>query len=251
MTGLPAPAIEISAGREVTCAITNANDLYCWGLNSVGQMGDTTTVDRWTATYAGSYVAHVYVGSLHVCAMQTHGELLCWGGNSRGQVGDGTFVDKHSSTRPTSPAFAQQLAVGLETTFVRPAADELDCWGSGDGLIYGPSSTDHNQAMAIPSLSGIADVALGNYHQCVVIAGGGMKCWGSNAFGQLGDGTKTDNAIPVFVSGITGRPDQISMGGNYSCARLGAFVRCWGFNDSGQLGDGTNTSRTVPTAVSW
>ena len=88
-----------------------------------------------------------------------------------------------------------------------------------------------------------ASIALGGDYSCALLADGTMKCWGSNDYGQLGDGTTTNSTIPVEVSGIT-TATSIAMGRVHSCALLtDGTVKCWGLNDYGQLGDGTTNCR--------
>jgi alpha-tubulin suppressor-like RCC1 family protein len=79
---------------------------------------------------------------------------------------------------------------------------------------------------------------------------GGVKCWGYNGYGELGDGTKTDSHVPVDVGGLTG-VSAIATGSfsHHVCALASGHVKCWGENGSGQLGDGTWTRRLAPVQV--
>jgi hypothetical protein len=77
-----------------------------------------------------------------------------------------------------------------------------------------------------------------------------VKCWGNNAFGELGDGTTTDSAVPVGVVGLGSGVLSASAGGFHSCAVTAAgALTCWGHNPNGELGDGTTTDCAAPVDV--
>jgi alpha-tubulin suppressor-like RCC1 family protein len=78
---------------------------------------------------------------------------------------------------------------------------------------------------------------------------GAVRCWGSNANGQIGDGTTRPALRPVNVSGLDA-PSATTAGFLHSCALVGGgAVRCWGQNVHGQLGNGSLTNVSVPVAV--
>lgn len=85
-------------------------------------------------------------------------------------------------------------------------------------------------------------------HTCAIFAGT-LKCWGANTFGQLGNGTTTDSAEPVGVSG-SDKYRMVSVGSNFTCAiTTTGILKCWGLNTAGKLGDGTSTNRLTPATV--
>jgi alpha-tubulin suppressor-like RCC1 family protein len=91
-------------------------------------------------------------------------------------------------------------------------------------------------------------IAAGIAHTCAITPEGGVKCWGNNKFGQLGDGTNTGSNVPVNVVGLQGGTTIVA-GGNHTCVLSGGDVWCWGQNNKGQLGDGTTTDRNIPVKV--
>jgi alpha-tubulin suppressor-like RCC1 family protein len=93
-------------------------------------------------------------------------------------------------------------------------------------------------------------VSAGNGHTCGVTTGGVAYCWGSNAFGKLGDGADSRSTTPVAVAGGLSFA-SVSAGGNHTCGvTTGGDAYCWGWNNTGQLGNGTTTNSSVPVGVS-
>ncbi len=108
-------------------------------------------------------------------------------------------------------------------------------------------------SMWIP-LSTSQQIAGGYYHTCAVDAVyGSVYCWGSNQYGQIGDGntTTTNRLTPTLVSGMSSGVSQIALGDSHSCALMSSSgsMYCWGYNGNGQLGDGTNVYRFAPVMV--
>jgi alpha-tubulin suppressor-like RCC1 family protein len=80
-------------------------------------------------------------------------------------------------------------------------------------------------------------MAVGGNHACGLTAAGGLRCWGSNQSGQLGDGTSVDSSVPVTVSGLGSGVAAVAAGYYFTCAvTTGGAAKCWGSNNTGQLG---------------
>src|SRR5262249_54043452 len=98
-------------------------------------------------------------------------------------------------------------------------------------------------------------VAVGNDHACVRVAGGAVECWGAGAVAAFEPGNPP-RAAPVGahvdarrVVGLRGAV-EIAVGAAHGCARLGdGSVVCGGAGESGQLGDGGSADRRVPVRV--
>ncbi len=118
----------------------------------------------------------------------------------------------------------------------------VKCWGSNDqGQLGDNSIAQRLTPVDVVGLAGgVAAVATGASHSCALTTAGGVKCWGDNTYGQLGDNTQTQRLTPVNVSGLASGVKAIAAGDNHTCALTNAGgVKCWGQNSTGQIGDGT------------
>ena len=256
VSGLTSGIAAVSAGAGHTCALTTGGGLKCWGDNSKGQLGDGTATDRSTPVDVGglgSGVAAISAGAGHTCALTTGGGLKCWGDNSKGQLGDGTTTDRSTPVDVSGlTSGTATVSAGAGHTCALTTGDGLKCWGNnsdgqlGDGT-GGPDTSSAAPVDVTGLASGVAAVSAGGLHTCALTTGGGLKCWGDNSNGQLGDGTNEVwrnirdlpdyNATPVDVVGglATRGVATVSAGISHTCAVTAAGVlKCWG-------SDGTET----------
>ena len=255
VSGLSTGATSVSAGQTQTCARTSTGGLKCWGYNSQGEVGDGTRNSRYTPVdvVGASNVVMVQSGASHVCALTASGEVTCWGSGYMGMLGDGTSQPR---TVPISVAGLPASGVtaintGSITTCALVPGGVAKCWGDNtNGQLGNGSGKLSAQAADVTGLgSGVADVAVGFVHACAVTASGGVKCWGENQEGELGNGSTTASPTPVDVVGLTAGAKAVAVG-FYSCAlTTGGGVKCWGGNAFGQLGNGTNSSASTPVDV--
>jgi alpha-tubulin suppressor-like RCC1 family protein len=142
------------------------------------------------------------------------------------------------------------LGIGFGCTI---KAGNVFCWGENHGgqLDDGAGVNRSGATLALGLSGNSVAVTAGLYHACALSAAGGVKCWGDNANGQLGDGTNNQNAPPVTPVGLDNGVQAISAGGYHTCALTNAgAVLCWGYNGEGELGDGTTNDHPNPTQVS-
>ena len=189
------------------------------------------------------------------CGVTTTGEAKCWGNGDWGQLGNSSTERRLTPTTVTDlGSGAASIAVGHHHTCAVTNRGGVVCWGLNDyGQIgFGTTSVRPYVPVAVTGLSsGVVQVDAGYQHTCALTAAGGVKCWGYNGYGQLGDGTNENRTTPVDVVGLTSGVVQIDLGYEYSCALLeNGTVRCWGRNDWRNLGDGTTTVRYTPRTVS-
>ena len=126
------------------------------------------------------------------------------------------------------------------------------CWGEGQrGALGNGGDADHAAPRPVAA-EGIqfASVDAGSGHSCALQTDGSASCWGSNLYGQLGDGTKEDRWLPERVSGSQEFVSVSARGRDHSCGlTTDGSLYCWGWNYYGQIGDGTTTDRLSPTPI--
>jgi len=251
--GLPTDVAAIAAGQSHSCALSKDGAVLCWGGNKYGQLGDGTTVNKRTPTTVqglSSGVVAISVNYEHSCALADSGLVLCWGGNGSGQLGNGTTKDALTPSAVDGlPPTITAIATGNSYTCALDDNGGAYCWGyNGWGQLGDGTKTRRLRPVAVQGLqSEITAIAAGHIHTCARTVAGGVRCWGGNGGGRLGDGTRINRLLPVDVVGLS---DAVSLSliKDTTCViRRNGALACWGRNDASQIGDGSEIDRDTPT----
>ncbi len=258
VSGLSSGVTQVTMGESHTCAL--AGQVLCWGDPTNGVVGNgqfkssppapvpTPVFGLGPSPAGAATVLQVAAGFHHSCVVLTTSQVMCWGDGAFGALGDGSTEDRAIPALTIGLATtggAQAISVDDYTGCVVSASLVLSCWGIETG--NGDTAMHTNP---VPNLQGqVAQVSTWG-GGCSVTPSAKVRCWGENAFGELGNGTHgAATGTPSAVPGLTG-VQQISYGDTHVCVVLkGGGVDCWGANSHGQLGDGSTTERDSPTPV--
>jgi alpha-tubulin suppressor-like RCC1 family protein len=151
-------------------------------------------------------------------------------------------------------SMATAIAVGGRHACALMNDGTVRCWGDNRfGQLGDGTTVPRNVPVKVQGLTApVQAIAAGDAHTCALDATGSVLCWGSNASGQLGDGsidgsTEGQRVLPAPVM-LADTAVSIGAGGATTCAATtSGAAYCWGANVSGQLGDGSNTDRSAPS----
>jgi len=254
--GVSARHVTLAAGAMHACALRTGGVVECWGQSNYGQVGNGMNANAvpipTRITGIGPAVS-VVAAAWSTCALLADATVWCWG-----------EINANSAT-PQLVAGAQgaiSIAAGGGTACALLSSGSVRCWGANEyGQLGNGTSGAQNVStpVQVSGLDDATDVYVGLWMSCAVRANGTAECWGFNDDGELGNGSMTDSATPVSVSGLSNiialAPGAMNNGPDYGygCALLaGGAVQCWGGNTACELGTGapSSTPSLTPVAVS-
>jgi len=246
------------------CAIATNGNMYCWGDNSAGQLGDGTTVNKTSATLVtmprdpstGNVIPFttLSVGTSTVCALDNGGQAYCWGWNDVGMVGDNSGINRSTPVKVEMPGVSfVSLSDSAHKHFCALDRNgKAYCWGLNDlGQLGDGTTTDRLKPVPVTMPTGVAfsQITVGVSHTCAMTTGTTNKrfyCWGGNWAGQLGDGNTADQLLPELITNPAPNLLGIYSGSIHVCANFQSGAYCWGNNVYGQLGNGVQGDGTDP-----
>lgn len=268
--------ISIVARENFSLALKNDGTVWSWGFNGDGEMGDSTTTDKWAPVQVHgpanvgflSNIKAISGGYAHVLALKNDSTVWAWGDNTNGELGDNTTVNELTPVQVIGPGGVGVLnhivaiAAGQQFSLALKNDGTVWAWGNNaDGAIGDNTSIERHTPvqvlgpLGVGFLTGITALAAGGGHAVALKNDSTVWSWGFNINGELGNNTAFSDSVPAEVLGpggvghLTGIM-KISTGDYFSAGIKGDnTVWIWGFNAYGQLGQNDTVQRNVPVEV--
>jgi len=200
-----AGAVAIATGAYHTCALLQDGTLRCWGRNDQSQLGDGTRTSAASPVRVNGITDAVAVsgGGVHTCAVLRDGTARCWGENEFGQLGDGTTNTASTPVQVVGLTTAAGVSAGWRHACASLADGTVRCWGQNEfGQLGDGTVTNSSTPVAARGIASATAVTAGWWHHsCARLADGTVQCWGTNEWGQFGNGTTTGSTSPVAMNG--------------------------------------------------
>ncbi len=243
-------------------AVRSNGEVWGWGNNALGQLGDGTTTTRalpvaMTRIPTGvvGNALSVATGVLHSLVLLNDGTVLATGRNLRGALGDMTNTDRTRADVVPGLSNVQAIAAGGEFSMALLNDGSVWTWGANERGQLGIGSNDFqsNQPNRVAGLPRIVAIAAGEGFALALDANGDVWAWGEDESNELGDGLAQPPAFrtaPGKVDLGTAKAAAIAAGVQHGLAVLtDGSVRAWGANVAGEVGVGDQNKRASPVAV--
>jgi alpha-tubulin suppressor-like RCC1 family protein len=262
VTGISGKVVQIATSNSDGYALTSNGAVWAWGVGSYGELGDGKTPAYVTTAVQVDFARGIKISSLAnpmpfdgALAIDTRGDVWGWGLNGDGDLCLSGLIE----TRPRQIALTDvTLATGARTHSLFDSSGRVYACGDGEGGVLGDGSTASSAkpvaVVGLPTAAHVTALTSSWEGSGALLANGTYYDWGYNAAGQLGNGSRANNDVPVEVN----LPDpvrQVFQGG--SGAKNGQTIAilsdgsvwAWGDNRQGQLGNGSRSSSDVPLRV--
>ncbi|GAA0959247.1 hypothetical protein GCM10009558_077800 [Virgisporangium aurantiacum] len=250
--GLTGGIRQIAGGHEHTLAVGPNGEVWAWGSNDRGQLGDGTRNNHPLPTRVPGIDNAVAVagGGMFSLAVLADGTVKAWGDNAFGQLGILAGPDVLSPV--TVPGVGSVLAVAAGNAHSLALRADGTVWGWGfnrSGALGDGTLIDRRTPAPVHDLTGVRQIVSGSGHAMALRADGTVYAWGAGAEGELGNGqTPLKQLLPVAAN--VAQVVHISAGRQHSLAVCAdGSVWAWGSNADHQVIDGGLVKQPVPVRV--
>jgi len=211
--------IQIFSGSSAkhTCVIKSSGNVWCWGWNKYGQLGDGSPLDAGVPPVQVSGIANaeqVSTGAQHTCILLAGGTVKCMGAGSMGRLADGN-AGFHNEATPIDTQFSNVIEIkcGAYSTCALLGDGTVKCAGRNNyGQLGDGTTTDNGVPQTAIGISSALQLSSGTYFSCVAMSGS-FSCWGQNDYYMLGDGTQTSQSTPISpVTMVIASPSNLEYG---------------------------------------
>ena len=247
--------ISVAAGGCHTLALDSKGQLWGFGINSNGQVGNGSTSTVGAPVKVLDDVSTMTAGYLHSVAVKTDGTMWTWGANGAGQLGLGDTNDRSTPTQVSALRDVRSLGAGLTASYAIRRDGTAWAWGDNTAGELGIGSTTRKTSPTrIPALgegtsAGAPRQIIGSaYGAAALMSNGQVRAWGANSSGQLG-ASGSASTTPKVVPGLS---RQVALAGGWATwasADAAGTIRVWGATANNQLANGSAPATSAPTVA--
>jgi len=255
VTNLDNEGVSIAAGFDHSIVQRIDNEIWAWGDNNNGQLGDSSKTRELLPFKLDNSMEITLISAsrYHSLALSSDGTVHGWGNNSYGQLGNNSTSAAFQPVQSSGLTDVVDIATGYYSSYALQTDGSLWSWGYNGYGELGNGNTGGNYLIPNDTgFSGFADIKAGQYFAAGLKTNGTVWTWGYQSNGRLGNGSfaNSSQSTPVMISGLT---DVVAIAVNYQhglALKADGTVWAWGYNYYGQLGDGSNTNSAIPVQVS-
>ena len=240
---------KVSAGGEHVLALSKKGNIFAWGANSAGELGNGTNessnipvkIDNITG------IKDISSGGWHSLILTDNGDVYAWGNNYDGELGIGDNKNRNIPTKISSISKIKKISAGFAHSVAISDTGEVYSWGRNNHGELGIGNVGmKNTPVKIGNLTNIVEISAGDSYTLALNNKGEVYSWGQNNYGQLGTGDTDDRFYPVKIDNLTDII-AISAGWGHSLAlNSSGDVFVWGENIYGELGLGNYDNVKLP-----
>ena len=244
-------AVAVAAGYIFSIALDSNRNVWTWGHNNYGQIGDDTNTQRNSPVQVAGidHIVAIAAGYGHALALRDDGTVWGWGANGSGQLGDGTTIDRKTPVQVVGLNDVVALDAGDDHTVALKADGTVWTWGDNNYGVLGTSLNNIYTPLQVQGIDPVMAVAAGHHHIIALARDGTIYTWGCNDSGQLGDGTQVSRNARTRVSNLS---EIVSIdAGNYTTFAIDRWGSIWatGYSDGGVLGNDSSSDVFTPARL--